>query len=271
MAAVGSGRSLLMGIFGEFVLPTRQPVWTSSLLHVAGGLGIEPHSARQAIARAVEANWIVGQKEGRQVRLSLTDVGVAMLEPRQRRMDSTPPAPVPPWDGQFVILFLTIPKDRAPVRKSLYKSLSRAGFGSPMPGLWVSPHVGRAAETATLIEQLGVRDQAICFLGSAVSVGLAGSEIVERGWDLQDASAQYERFIESFQALDPDPGDDVLLAYLALTHEWHRLVWLDPHLPEELLPDWAGRRAASLFLDLRRRWREHAHARWSQLGEPASR
>lgn len=44
-------RSLLMTVLGELVSPTGKPVWTSSLLCVMKGLGIEEQTIRQVIAR----------------------------------------------------------------------------------------------------------------------------------------------------------------------------------------------------------------------------
>ena len=42
-----SARSLLLTILGEFVLPSDEPPWTATLLHVAGGLGLEEKAARR--------------------------------------------------------------------------------------------------------------------------------------------------------------------------------------------------------------------------------
>jgi len=44
-----SARSLLLTVLGEYVLPSGAPVWTSALLHVSAGLGIEEKAARQAL------------------------------------------------------------------------------------------------------------------------------------------------------------------------------------------------------------------------------
>ena len=50
--APGSARSLLMTILGELVWPTGQPAWTSALVYVLRGLGVEEQAARR-IARAI--------------------------------------------------------------------------------------------------------------------------------------------------------------------------------------------------------------------------
>ena len=53
--SVGSARSLLLTVLGEFVLPSGQAVWTSALLHALVGVGTAENSARQAIARSAAA------------------------------------------------------------------------------------------------------------------------------------------------------------------------------------------------------------------------
>src|SRR5258708_37406470 len=63
----GSARSLLLTILGEFVYREEQPVWTSTLLHILTGLGVEEKAARQAIARGAAAGWITSGRRGRRV------------------------------------------------------------------------------------------------------------------------------------------------------------------------------------------------------------
>ena len=63
--APGSARSLLMTILGELVWPAGQPAWTSALVYVLRGLGVEEQAARQAIARAAASAWMVQERRGR--------------------------------------------------------------------------------------------------------------------------------------------------------------------------------------------------------------
>ena len=78
--SVGSARSLLLTVLGEFVLPSGQAVWTSALLHALVGVGTAENSARQAIARSASAGWLEGRKDGRQVRWRLTPAGRRVIE-----------------------------------------------------------------------------------------------------------------------------------------------------------------------------------------------
>jgi phenylacetic acid degradation operon negative regulatory protein len=66
--------------------------------------------------------------------------------------------------------------------------------------------------------------------------------------------------------MSPGPGDPVLLAQTRLVHEWRRFPFLDPRLPEELLPaDWSGTRAAALFQAMHSAWSDSAQRRWAEL------
>jgi phenylacetic acid degradation operon negative regulatory protein len=262
----GSARSQLLTVLGELVRPSGTPAWTSTLLHVLKGLGLEEQTARQAIARGAAAGWIEGERQGREVRWSLTPDGVELTEEITRRAESLG-RQQKVWDGNCLILFVTIPQSLKGVRKRLYSALGWAGFGNPMPGLWASPHVDRADEVREVIDELGLRDSTIGFIGGTFSAGLSDAEIVRRAWDLDQVAARYQELIDTFEDLDPRPGDELLFAHIALVHEWQQFPLMDPQLPENLLPDWIGRHAIALFAGRRARWAGAAHRRWRELNE----
>ena len=95
---------------------------------------------------------------------------------------------------------------------------------------------------------------------------LAQRALVAQAWDVEEISAHYEGFIQEFAGQSPDPGDPVLLAQTRLVHEWRRFPFLDPRLPQGLLPSgWIGARAAALFEALHATWGEGAQHRWAEL------
>jgi phenylacetic acid degradation operon negative regulatory protein len=263
---VGSARSLLLTILGELVVPAGRPVWTGALLHVLKGLGLEEQTARQAISRAADAGLIAGEKRGRQVCWSVTAEGIETIEEISRRVDSLR-TPAERWDGDCLILIVTIPQRLKSVRKRLYSALSWAGFGNPAPGLWASPHVDRAGEMRRVIQELDLQDSTIAFIGTTISIGLDDDEIVRRAWDLDTVAARYATLIDTFAGLEPEPGDDVLLTYLALVNEWREFPSMDPQLPEDLLPDWIGRRATEISANLYEKWTHAATERWREVME----
>ncbi|MBN9097506.1 MULTISPECIES: PaaX family transcriptional regulator C-terminal domain-containing protein [unclassified Pseudonocardia] len=264
----GSARSLLLTVLGELVLPAGRPVWTSSLLHVLTGVGVEEQTARQAIARGAAAGWIVGERHGREVRWEITPAGRQLISDGARRVYSLSAAPE--WDGRWLILLITIPQSLRTVRKKLYGALSWAGFGNPTPGVWLTPHPERAAEARRVVADLGLRESTLSFTGSSTDVGLSDAEIVQRAWDLDGLVAMYDELLRTYDGARPEPGDPVLLTHVELVSQWQRFPFVDPQLPEALLPDWIGRRAAAMFQQLRTEWYDDAHARWKEVVEETS-
>jgi phenylacetic acid degradation operon negative regulatory protein len=261
---VGSAPALLLTVLGDLVLRHGDSVWTASLLDVMTGLGLEEQTARQALARASDAGLLISEKHGRIVRWTVSDHCKAEIEEIAQRAASliNPPAQ---WDGRCLIVTVTIPQHLRTVRKRLYSGLHWQGFGNPAPGLWASPHADRVEELRRLIDELGLNDHTITFTGGTLGVGLSDAEIVARAWDLDEIAARYEKLIGTFANLDPAPGDDLLFTYMALVNEYRQFPAMDPQLPENLLPDWVGRRATAMFVELHGKWSGPAHERWLEI------
>jgi phenylacetic acid degradation operon negative regulatory protein len=262
--AAGSARSLLLTVLGELVYPNGKPVWTASLLYVLTGIGVEEQTARQAIARCAAAGWLVGEKQGREVRWQLSPSVKRLIEDGMRRVYSLHTGDEP-WDGTWLILLVTVPQTHRAVRKKLYSALSWAGFGNPTPGVWLSPHPEREAEAERVVKDLDLADSTLSFTGSASRIGLSEEQVVRRAWALDDVAAVYEALLGQFSDARPDPGDATLLTHIELVSHWQRLPFMDPQLPEELLPDWIGRRAAALIRQRRAEWYEDAQTRWLEV------
>ncbi len=89
-----------------------------------------------------------------------------------------------------------------------------------------------------------------------------GAELAGRAWDLAAVAAAYERFeVEAADLLaalgdqsasgaltGPDPDRTAFATRSQLVHEWRKFLFLDPGLPDAVLPaGWPGHRAARLF------------------------
>jgi phenylacetic acid degradation operon negative regulatory protein len=260
----GSARSLLLTVLGEYVLPAGEPAWTATLLHVMGGLGVEEKSARQALARMAADGWIVSERSGRRVRWALTAPGRRLLAEGAERIYSFGRARAG-WDGRWLVLLATVPETKRDLRHQLRTRLTWAGFGSPVPGVWVSPHTPREAEAKQITEKLGLDSAVFSFSGPFAGIG-SERTLVEQAWHLDDLAADYERFIDEFAGLRPEPDDQIVLTQVRLVQEWRRFPMLDPQLPLELLPpDWIGARAAGVFTDLHQTWHGPAQRRWAAL------
>jgi phenylacetic acid degradation operon negative regulatory protein len=266
--AVGetSARSLLLTILGEFVLPADEPVWTSTIVEVLDSLGVEEKSARQALARTAADEWLASERVGRSVRWSLTPSGRRLLTEGAERIYAFG-TPAPPWDGVWLILYVSVPESKRRLRHKLRTRLTWAGFGSPGPGMWISPRPGREEEVRAVVDGLGLDDGAMSFTARFAAIG-SEPEMVRRAWDLDVVAAQYAGFVGAFGDLSPAGDHETMLAQTRLVHEWRRFPFLDPRLPAELLPaGWIGDQARELFAGRHDRWAEPAQRRWRELAD----
>ncbi|WP_028935704.1 PaaX family transcriptional regulator [Pseudonocardia spinosispora] len=265
----GSARSLLLTILGELVYPNGQPVWTASLLHVMTGLGVEEQTARQTIARSASAGWLTGEKHGREVRWQLSPSVKRLIEDGMKRVYSLQDRDEP-WHGDWLILLVSVPKSQSAVRKKLYSALSWVGFGNPTPGVWLSPHPERIAEAEQVINDLDLTGSTLTFTGQALAVGLKTDDIVARAWALDDVAEVYRELLDRYRDARPGPGDATLFAHVELVSQLQRLPFLDPQLPDELLPGWIGRSAVAMIQRRRAEWYETAQLRWLQVAAATS-
>src|SRR6202034_2771125 len=112
-----------------------------------------------------------------------------------------------PWDGNWLILLVSIPQQQRAVRKKLYGALSWEGFGNPTPGVWLSPHPDRQAGVEQVIGSLGLRESTLAFVGSSLSIGLPDAAIVRRAWDLDEVTARHQQLLVRFSGMTAETGD----------------------------------------------------------------
>jgi phenylacetic acid degradation operon negative regulatory protein len=227
-------------------------------------LGVEERTARQAIARAANAGWIEAQRHGREARWALTPQLIKVYEEGEPRVLSLSD-PFTEWDGQWLVLFVTVPHELRSVRKRLYSDLEWAGFGNPIAGVWLSPHSERREQVAATIADLGLADSTMSFLGGIDQIGLDEAHVVQSGWDLAGLKRTYAAVARDVAALHPEPGDETLVAHLRMLAALRRFPYSDPQLPEALLPDWVGRRVVSQIVGLREKWNSEVRARWREI------
>ena len=259
-----SARSVLMTVLGEFVLPRQVPVWTSTLVDVLGLFGIEEKSARQALARAAGEGWVLSERVGRRVRWSLTSPGRRLLSEGAQRIYEFGRDEVN-WDGNWLMLLVSVPESQRDLRHRVRTRLTWAGFGSPVPGVWVSPNTSRQAEADKIVAELKVGSPAMSFIATYGEIGNE-DDMVTRSWDLSEVEKHYEHFIDEFTDLRPTTGQAALHAQTRLVHEWRRFPFLDPGLPSRLLPaNWSGAKAAELFHRKHDEWRASAQRHWDDV------
>lgn len=268
-APTASARSLLLTLLGEYVYPSTEGVWTQTLLQAFSLVGIAEKAARQALARASAAGWIEGGKEGRQAWWALSPGGMRLIAEGSRRVLGLTQA-ADEWAGDWLLLHVTLPEARRADRLRLYRVLHWMGFGSPTPGLWICPHQDRADAVAARLAELGLEDDTLAFRAQSLNVGMPQETLVQKAWDVEALAAHYLALEARFSSLRPRSPQDCFEAHVQLVNAVQRLPAVDPGLPRALLPaDWVGTRVSARLNELRKRWREPAHAHWQAMSDIA--
>lgn len=262
--AATSARSLLLTVLGEFVLPLDAPVWTQTVVDVLALVGVEEKSARQALARTAADGVVTSTRAGRRVHWSLSGSGRRLLTEGAARIYAHGAAR-PAWDGRWLVLVASVPEQQRQLRHQLRTRLAWAGLGSPSAGVWVCPDPRRLPEVDTVLEEVGLADQAFVVVGDYHG-GPPHAELVDRAWNLSELEARYEAFVEQFADHTPADDDAALAAQTRLVDAWRRFPFLDPQLPAELLPPrWAGGRAAEVFHSRHAAWGPAARRAFDRL------
>jgi phenylacetic acid degradation operon negative regulatory protein len=243
--AATSARSLLLTVLGEVVLPSGGPVWTQTVVDVLGLVGVEEKSARQALARTAADGVLVSERVGRRVRWELSSSGRRLLTEGAARIYAHGRGRAG-WDGRWLVVVASVPEQQRARRHRLRTRLAWAGLGSPATGMWVSPDTGRLDEVREVLGEIGPADAHV--VTGEYHGGLSVEELATRAWDLADLGARYEDFVDRFADLVPADDAATLAAQIRLVDAWRRFPFLDPGLPDALLPGtWAGHRAAEVF------------------------
>jgi len=169
-------------------------------------------------------------------------------------------------DGRWMLIVLRVPEQRRELRHRLTTQLAWAGFGSLGGGLWITPHTGR--------EDLIHAEEPAQLLSFKAELGALGATatVIQEAWDLPALRQHYEEFLADFQT-DPDPAGDegaIFAAQTALVHAWRRFPFIDPDLPDDLLPsDWPRPKAYELFKARHERWAPAAQSHFDALAGAA--
>jgi phenylacetic acid degradation operon negative regulatory protein len=250
-----AARSVLLTILGEFVMPIQGPVWQETLISALEALDYKTQAARQALARSVSGGWLRTERHGRRSRVFLADDTIEMLRTGAERIYSfgEPWA----WDGRWLLVVVRVPEDRRDVRHQVRTRLAWAGFGSLGGGLWISPHVERERELSAASDV----DPAAELLSFEAALGSVHdpARVLAEAWDLDAVAAVYRRFIDGFRRQRPRTPEAVFRAQTELVHEWRKFPFLDPDLPERMLPArWPRHEALTVFRERHASW--HATA-----------
>ena len=228
--------SIVITLFGDAVVPRGGEVWLGTLLEFFQALEIDSGVVRTAMSRLAADGWLERDKIGRNSFYRLAQKGRQTFDTAVTHVYDPQAAD---WTGRFELLLITGGADRDASREALRE----AGFGSPLPGVWVAPSgvpVPAQAQGAIRLEVSAEDD--------------SGRRLLRESWPLQRTADAYLRFIKTFEPLrgwigrgEPLSAADAFTARILMVHHYRRVVLHDPLLPTALLPaDWPGRAARRL-------------------------
>src|SRR4051812_41004723 len=124
--------SIVITVFGDAIVPRGGSVWLGTLLGFFEMLGTEGGVVRTAVSRLAADGWLERSKAGRNSFYRLAGKGRQTFDAATRHIYDPPP---PDWTGRFELLLIAAGEERDASRDAL----KNAGFGSPLPGVWVAP------------------------------------------------------------------------------------------------------------------------------------
>jgi phenylacetic acid degradation operon negative regulatory protein len=246
---------MLFTLFGVYIRHFGGEIWLSSLIRLMAEFGFSEQAVRAAIARLQNQGWVKTRRLGKNSYCSLTEKGLKRVDEAARRIYRLRREP---WDGNWCLLSYTIPEEKREIRDQLRTELSWWGFGPLSTSTWISPHAF-GEQMRELVDSYNLEPYVDVFYarhqGSQTNRRLA-----QKCWNLVQVNERYLEFLGQFEPLFERDRANLLRQELSdqacfvarswLVHEYRKFLFIDPGLPDELLPqDWAGRRAVTLFYE----------------------
>jgi phenylacetic acid degradation operon negative regulatory protein len=227
--------SIAITMFGDAIVPRGGSVALGTLLKFFAAIDVDSTVVRTAMSRLTADGWFEREKVGRNSFYRLVQRERLTFDIATKHIYG---APASDWTGRFELLLIANGGDRDAAREAL----KNAGFGSPLPGVWVAPSgvpIPQEASGAIRLEVSAEDD--------------SGRRLLSESWPLERTADAYRKFMKSFQSLRDWVARgrlsdaDAFTARILLIHQYRRVVLRDPLLPDALLPqDWPGRAAREL-------------------------
>ena len=234
--------SIVITVFGDAIVPRGGAVWLGTLIKFFKSLDIDGGVVRTAMSRLAGDGWLTRSKDGRNSFYRLADNSRRTFNIAANHIYDPPPSD---WTGRFELLLIANAEDRDASREAL----KNAGFGSPLPGVWVAPSGVPVPEVASRAIRLEVSAE-----------DESGRRLLAESWPLDRTADAYLKFMKTFEPLRgwietraQLSCSDAFTARILLIHHYRRVVLRDPLLPVALLPkEWPGRPARALCGDIYR-------------------
>ncbi|MEI2665216.1 phenylacetic acid degradation operon negative regulatory protein PaaX [Rossellomorea sp. LJF3] len=259
-------RSMIFTLYGDYIRHYGNKIWIGSLIRLLNEFGHNDQAVRAAISRMNKQGWVQAEKQGNKSYYSLTERGEVRMEEAANRIFKLKPEQ---WDGKWRILMYSIPEEIRSIRDELRKELVWSGFGTLSTSTWISPN-NLEKQVQSLIGKYDIKEYVDFFIAEHKGPN-ENQRLIEKSWDLNEINDRYQEFISRYSQqymIDKSKiskgqmsDAECFVERTKLVHEYRKFLFVDPGLPEELLPEkWLGAHAATLFGEY-----------YKELAEPASR
>ncbi|WP_431878645.1 PaaX family transcriptional regulator [Amycolatopsis sacchari] len=259
-------RRLIVTIFGLYARAELNWLSVASVVRLMADLGVDGSAVRSSVSRLKRRGVLRSERHGGAAGYALSEPTLEMLAEGDIRIFERERAEV--GDGWILVVF-SIPESERDKRHALRSTLTRLGFGTVSPGVWIGPG-NLIREVRHTLERRALASYVDIFRGDHLAFGDLRAKV--RGWwNFDELNALYADFLHRHRPTlhrvtkaKPAPGE-AFTRYVPLLTEWRRLPYRDPGLPLSLLPaGWKGEAAGELFDELNRVLsgpaREHAMA-----------
>jgi phenylacetic acid degradation operon negative regulatory protein len=231
-------RSALFDLYGDYLRARGSRAPVAALVRLLSPVDIAAPAVRTAVSRMVRQGWLHPLRLASGPGYLLTPKAARRLDEASSRVYRTGRGG---WDGRFDMIMLNEP----PLARRDADRLTFLGYGSLNDQIWVAPRASDELESA-------LAESAVSYDRFAAS-HTAGSDIVQRAWDLGRIGQSYEDFVTTLRPVvksitQRSSDEEAFAARFRLVHAWRSFLFQDPQLPASLLPPgWPGVRAAAFF------------------------
>jgi len=249
-------RSFIFTLFGDVIRHYGGEIWIGSLNRLMGEFGLSEQAVRAAVSRMARQRWLQARRVGNKSYYSLTEMGRRRIDQASPRIYHDRSAQ---WDGRWRILTYSIPEHQRSLRDRFRKELVFLGCAMLSPSVWLAPH-DVSEQFREAAASLGVGERIDLFVAE-----YAGPHddrtLVARCWNLPAIERAYRAFIDEYRprleraqsAEPPLAENECFVEREWLVHDYRKFLYLDPGLPDRVLPArWPRAEAVSLFNDFYR-------------------
>lgn len=217
-------------------------------LTVLVDVGVSKNAVRMALARQVQRGLLSSRRSGREVVYEFTDFGMRTLSEVSVRVRAADP--FQSTSAVWTLVSFSVPESRRDVRNRLRIHLSRCGLRPLRDGLWVALNSAAAEEVTRELDPEVADNAALDVFVATPHLSSGLTEIVKRGWDVDELRAQHQEFLARWERRDPVDSDELSLLIL-FAADWVDLLGHDPGLPADVLgSDWPAARSAATAVRL---------------------